>query len=100
MGKDAYSNGEPGFSFTLLGGPERVEVLKRHIGSLRSAGARVVVCTRGLTGAVKKVLKDANMLHLFEEIHGNDDRVYARSQTPYDNSVNGTAPTEEEQQLC
>merc|ERR1712232_364953 len=89
-----------GFVKKIFGGRERVEQLRQHLHLVRSAGARAVVCTRGLTGAVKKCLKDVDLLHLFEDVYGNSDDCYIAGQTAFDAYIKREPPTQEDEELC
>jgi len=92
--------GKAGFVTMAFGGGERVEQLRAHLQVLRSEGAHAVVRSRGLTGAVKKCLKDVDLLHLFDDVYGNSDECYSSGRTPFDAYVASGPATEEDEELC
>jgi len=95
---DSY--GPVGFVTKAFGGDERVEQLRAHLKVLRSSGAHAVVCTRGLTGAVKKCLNDVDLLQYLDDVYGNSDECYASGKTAFDKYVHGAPPTPEDEQMC
>lgn len=59
-----------GFARAAFGGASRVEEVRSMLNSLRTEGAELIVCTKGLVGAVKKCLQDLELLQYFSEVYG------------------------------
>ncbi|CAE8582021.1 unnamed protein product, partial [Polarella glacialis] len=74
------------FATVAFGGPARVEQVRNCLLGLREKGAELVICTKGLIGAVRRCLSDLELLSLFSEVYGNiGGEIYGA--TPYDRQV-------------
>lgn len=94
--KEPYKS-RGGFSHAMFGGSSRIEAIKDMLSLFKERDTEVIVCTKGLVGAVKKCLKDVQLLDLFTEVYGNTGDGYGR--TPYDNRVLSSKPDAEELEL-
>lgn len=90
-----------GFSVSAFGGRARVEELRAFLQSLTDAGVTCAVCTRGLVGAVRLLLKNLSMLEFFSGIYGHiGDVPYGSDATAaYDAAAAEKLP-EDVRQLC
>lgn len=70
---------------TVFGGIHRIKELKAFLCALRSSGIELVVCPRGMVGAVRHCLKKLGIPDLFAEVYGRSDSYYG--STPYDELV-------------
>lgn len=86
-----------GFAKAAFGGEARVEQVRQMLRGLRERGVELVVCTKGLVGAVKKCLEDLGLLEFFAEVYGNVGSGYG--ETLYDREVCRLEPSEEERKL-
>mmetsp|Transcript_9333 Transcript_9333/g.20766 ORF Transcript_9333/g.20766 Transcript_9333/m.20766 type:complete len:282 (+) Transcript_9333:77-922(+) len=78
-------NKNGGFALAAFGGPDRVKMLRRLLCLLADRGVKVVICTRGLTGTVKKCLHDVGLDGLISEVFGNTADCYG--QHDYDEEI-------------
>jgi len=80
---DAFSE-EPqyvdGFPLHALGGRERVERLRAFFADLRTAGAELVICSKGLVAAVQKCLLETELLQFFTAVYARTDKDYPGSR--------------------
>jgi hypothetical protein len=60
-----------GFSKVIMGGTERIAMLRRFLAELTAAGIECMICTRGLIGPVKKCLDLTGLLQYFSVVWGN-----------------------------
>lgn len=74
-----------GFSQHSFGGANRVDNIRKLLEDVRGSGAVVVVCTKGLVGAVRKILSDLDLMEHFAQVYGNIGAGYG--ETPYDRLV-------------
>lgn len=89
--------GRGGFSHSMFGGTSRIAAIRDMLSLFQERDTEVIVCTRGLVGAVKKCLKDVQLLDFFTEVYGNTGDGYGR--TAYDNRVLSLKPDAEEVEL-
>lgn len=74
-----------GFAMCSFGGPNRVEDIRKLLVDVQDSGAVLMVCTKGLVGAVRKILSDLGLLEFFAQVYGNIGSGYG--ETPYDRLV-------------
>lgn len=74
-----------GFSTAAFGGEIRIQEVYRQLESLQQLEVKMMICTKGYIGVVKKILSDLKLLPFFEEVYGNAGTNYG--QTPYDEEV-------------
>lgn len=74
-----------GFAMVAFGGEARLEVIRELLERLRAQGVTLVICTKGLAGAVRKCLSDVGLLGFFSEVYGNVGNNYG--ETPYDQEL-------------
>lgn len=60
-----------GFATAAFGGASRVDEVRAMLNALRDYEVELIICTKGLVGAVKKCLVDLGLLELFTEVYGN-----------------------------
>jgi len=60
-----------GFARVAFGGERRLEELRSCLTALAGRGLELMICTKGLVGAVKKCLTDLRLLDFFSEVYGN-----------------------------
>lgn len=89
---------EGGFASFAFGSEGRTVQLRKCLHMFREAGVELIVCSKGLVGAIKQCLKDVQMLELFSEIYGNIG-CNAYGGTAYDRSTARLEPSREEDQL-
>jgi phosphoglycolate phosphatase-like HAD superfamily hydrolase len=77
------SNG--GFSKMVLGGDERLNALRTLFKELKASGAELILCTKGLVGAVNKILEDTNLADCFSMVYGRSGSTYGH--TSYDKAA-------------
>jgi hypothetical protein len=68
-----------GFAVKMMGGPFRIEELRRMLSMLSKFGVDCVICTKGLVGPVTKILSDAGLLDFFSGVYGNTGVKYGQS---------------------
>lgn len=76
---------EGGFARAAFGGMERVQEVNNLLQGLHAGGAELIVCTKGLVGAVRKCLLDLDLLRHFSEVYGNVGDSYG--MTAYDRQL-------------
>lgn len=86
-----------GFAAAAFGGKARIKQLRSLLQGLKEKNVEMVVCTRGLIGAVRKCLSDVGLLEFFAEVYGNHGDDYG--ETPYDREVARSPLTEVERSL-
>mmetsp|Transcript_66605 Transcript_66605/g.139046 ORF Transcript_66605/g.139046 Transcript_66605/m.139046 type:complete len:418 (+) Transcript_66605:68-1321(+) len=91
---DTY--GRAGFSRTVFGGDRRINDLEHFFKALKGHGVELMICTKGLVGAVKKILTDLGLLEFFSEVYGNVGSE-AYGSTAYDKASAKTQPSAQEQ---
>jgi len=74
-----------GFAIEAFGGEKRVKEVRDQLQALKERNVEMVICTKGLVGAVRKCLEDLDLQHYFTEVYGNVGDNYGSS--PYDNDV-------------
>lgn len=83
---DAEFHEVGGFAQAAFGGELRVAKVRELLRGLKEeGGAELVICTKGLVGAVNKCLHDLDLLRYFGEVYGNVGDNYG--MTPYDKRV-------------
>lgn len=87
-----------GFAVAAFGGTIRVDQVRRCLLALKENGAEILICTKGLVGAVRLVLQELDLLSLFSEVYGNIGGD-AYGSTPFDRAVAREPPSAEDVQL-
>lgn len=59
------------FSIKVMGGQARVTRLKQSLETLKGMGVEMVVCSKGLVGTIRKILRDIEVLDYFKQVYGN-----------------------------
>lgn len=86
-----------GFARAAFGGERRIEELRRFLAALAVSGVELVICTKGLVGAVRKCLADLRLLDIFSAVYGNvGSETYG--ETNYDKDIAKAQPSPEEEQ--
>lgn len=62
-----------------LGGPGRVQQLRRLFAALRASGVKMTIITRGYVGAVQRVLAEDDLLVYFDAVHGSLGNFYGEN---------------------
>jgi hypothetical protein len=97
-------NGDPpfvndgGFAWHALGGKARVDSLGKLFTDLKSQEAELIICTKGLVGAVRKCLMATDLLAPFSEVYGRIGNDY-RSESVYDLQASKRTATDVERKL-
>eukprot|EP00928_Gymnodinium_smaydae_P032457 TRINITY_DN23500_c0_g1_i1.p2 TRINITY_DN23500_c0_g1~~TRINITY_DN23500_c0_g1_i1.p2 ORF type:complete len:251 (+),score=59.43 TRINITY_DN23500_c0_g1_i1:128-880(+) len=86
-----------GFATAAFGGAQRVEEVRRHLAALQAHRVEMMICTKGLVGAVRKCLGDLDLLSYFGQVYGNVGDNYGA--TAYDRQVDGSSSPELRQLL-
>lgn len=94
---EPYKRQVGGFATVALGGEARVELLREMLERLQAREVNLVICTKGLAGAVRKCLADVDLLSFFSEVYGNVGNNYG--ETPYDQELARIKPSSLEQQF-
>merc|ERR1712151_1330346 len=71
------------FSISVMGGPARIAKLKVTLQTLKAMGIDIVVCSKGLVGTIRKILRDCDLLKFFRHVYGNIGDCYG-SCGPWD----------------
>jgi len=79
-----------GFAMAAFGGNARVAEVRSHLHALQNQNIELMICTKGLVGAVKKCLVDLDLLSFFAEVYGNVSDNYGK--LPYDQSLDTMEP--------
>eukprot|EP00440_Ansanella_granifera_P068741 gb/GFBE01074564.1/.p1 GENE.gb/GFBE01074564.1/~~gb/GFBE01074564.1/.p1 ORF type:complete len:255 (+),score=63.99 gb/GFBE01074564.1/:1-765(+) len=74
-----------GFASIAFGGPERIEEVRSMLSLLKSNGADVMICTKGLVGPVQLCLHELDLLQYFSQVYGHVGDSYGT--TEYDQKV-------------
>lgn len=83
-----------GFACAAFGGAHRVREVHELLEHLHGLGVEMMVCTKGLVGAVRRCLSDLGMLEFFSRVYGNTGSGYG--ETEYDREIARTELDEEE----
>jgi len=86
-----------GFAMAAFGGEARLEQIRELLERLRAHEVVLVICTKGLAGAVRKCLSDVGLLSFFSEVYGNVGNNYG--ETPYDQELARVKPSSREAQF-
>jgi len=65
-----------GFASVVMGGADRIAMLRKTLALLQSSSVDCLVCTRGLVGPVRKLLDQIGLLSYFSDVYGNTGRTY------------------------
>lgn len=86
-----------GFAKAVFGGEARVEQVRQVLRALVARDVQLVICTKGLVGAVRKCLHDLGLLQYFSEVYGNTGDNYG--ETSYDKELSRSRPSSMERQF-
>lgn len=82
---------EGGLVVASFGGAERLRRLAVFLGEVQGVlGARLVVCSFGYVGPVRKMLSEAGLLHFFSDIYGKIGDFHIKGDAPRDANHQGT----------
>lgn len=71
---------EFGFLGAAFGGDRRILELRELLEQLEARGVEMVICTKGLVGTAKLILRELTMLRYFREVYGNIGTYYGETQ--------------------
>lgn len=94
---DPFRSERGGFATAVFGGEARVEQLRQVLERLQAREVELLICTKGLVGAVRKCLHDVDLLGFFSEVYGNVGDNYG--ETPFDKELARSKPTTQERQF-
>mmetsp|Transcript_145712 Transcript_145712/g.256962 ORF Transcript_145712/g.256962 Transcript_145712/m.256962 type:complete len:392 (-) Transcript_145712:69-1244(-) len=86
-----------GFAKAMFGGEARVDQVRQLLRALVARDIQLVICTKGLVGAVRKCLHDLDLLHYFCQVYGNVGDNYG--ETTYDKELSRARPSSSERQF-
>lgn len=86
-----------GFASVAFGGEARVEQIRDLLERLQARDVNLVICTKGLVGAVRKCLSDLNLLNFFSQVYGNVGDNYG--ETSFDKELMRSRPSSKELQF-
>lgn len=94
---EPYKSERGGFATVAFGGEARIDQLRDMLERLQARDVNLVICTKGLVGAVRKCLSDIGLLSFFSEVYGNVGNNYG--ETTYDQDLARSRPTTRERQF-
>lgn len=95
---DAADSRPGNFATSAFGGHVRVEQVRQFLRSLKEKDVELVICTKGLIGAVNKCLGDLGLRDFFADVYGNiGSDAYGASS--YDRQMAETKASDEEARM-